>query len=759
MVDSDDESSDKDTLVHADGSVLNIDSQAGEVNSRQLEIEHKCEFNAQKLDYSVRPSVLMMSVVKSNSASLTLSAQLELSSNEPANEYEYPTSSVLMGMNDNSIGTPTDNAEPAKHMILYMELGRTRTLNSRNMLKRINKDRGANLTTVCSPTTEEVDVITDYSSLFMQSETNEASGDRPTKLFKFKNAAKSENSSHKRISIRIILSKYIGVPVGMVVDPAKATFRVLVPMTAVIICRPMASSSRSCDKHTDVEETTVSDPQLARPMNLSKPLSQLAAINQATMHSPLAKDASTRDGNDEVAVLTARVPERAKLSILWKNLIKTQQMDWMKFHLPRTMHCDVVLLNLSSGTSNIPGKFLKGMSKVAAWILHKERSTLHEWDLEWLPSLHLHDGYGDVEEATIFDPQHAKPTNPFKEISQLGKRGPTMAYLPLYNELPINYTGSPLFGHIESSPSIVVISGEVLEDVARVALWTILEKEEQRKLHATHIEESERTCKDGDTSSLRAGFLTMILSVLKSAMFKGPDIVDNQQWCIADPAHVLKNALLKAQGNSHSLANDLHVIDELPCKAHTSDLYHDGPGTKVTCPPSRTSVESPELIDTILSEVLEYTAKASHRGNLNVPCDGLEHTSDYSGTAARYTRVPTKILKTVGTRSSRDRNGDDGKPRPEETSMTKGYSPLLGEPNIDRTDLLSSELVVTMPGKVSEVPVKVVLHSALHKEETHISYKTLRSELEHVHESARPSPQHMAIMTKMLGALKSAMLR
>ncbi|KAF9508457.1 hypothetical protein BS47DRAFT_1365937 [Hydnum rufescens UP504] len=97
--------------------------------------------------------------------------------------------------------------------------------------------------------------------------------------------------------------------------------------------------------------------------------------------------------------------------------------------------------------------------------------------------------------------------------------------------------------------------------------------------------------------------------------------------------------------------------------------------------------------------------------------------------------------------------------------MTKGYSPLLGEPNIDRTDLLSSihsqssELVVMMPGKASEVPVKVVLHLALHKEETCISYKTLRSELEHVHESAGPSPQYMVIMTKMLGALKSAMLR
>ncbi|KAF9502876.1 hypothetical protein BS47DRAFT_1402992 [Hydnum rufescens UP504] len=67
VVDSDDESSDEDILAYSSSSALNIDDQADEVNSQHLEVEHKCEFNAQELDYTVRPSVLMMVIARTQS--------------------------------------------------------------------------------------------------------------------------------------------------------------------------------------------------------------------------------------------------------------------------------------------------------------------------------------------------------------------------------------------------------------------------------------------------------------------------------------------------------------------------------------------------------------------------------------------------------------------------------------------------------------------------------------------------------------------
>ncbi|KAF9502878.1 hypothetical protein BS47DRAFT_1369949 [Hydnum rufescens UP504] len=126
-------------------------------------------------------------------------------------------------------------------------------------------------------------------------------------------------------------------------------------------------------------------------------------------------------------------------------------------------------------------------------------------------------------------------------------------------------------------------------------------------------------------------------------------------------------------------------------------------------------------------------------------CNGLECTSDYPGVIAQYTRVLTKILKTTGDHSSCNGYGDLEEPRPsppqctksinlfkplskhEEIGITKAYSPLLGEPSIDHTDLLlsihsqSSELVATIPGEV--VPSKGALHTTLDKEETCTSYE------------------------------------
>ncbi|KAF9509154.1 hypothetical protein BS47DRAFT_1397199 [Hydnum rufescens UP504] len=168
---------------------------------------------------------------------------------------------------------------------------------------------------------------------------------------------------------------------------------------------PMARSSFYHNRRADVKERSTSDPQLAEPMNLVKHLSQLAETNYLTMHSPFTKDATARDGypipqcpsdprtsnlsisrpgnRNEIAMLTAQVPECAKLLILSKNHVKTRKMNWMKPHLPRTRDSNVKFLNLLSDTSvHIPVEFLEVKSKVTAQILHREKPTLNDWKLE-----------------------------------------------------------------------------------------------------------------------------------------------------------------------------------------------------------------------------------------------------------------------------------------------------------------------------------------------------------------------------------------
>ncbi|KAF9505526.1 hypothetical protein BS47DRAFT_1489803 [Hydnum rufescens UP504] len=101
-------------------------------------------------------------------------------------------------------------------------------------------------------------------------------------------------------------------------------------------------------------------------------------------------------------------------------------------------------------------------------------------------------------------------------------------------------------------------------------------------------------------------------------------------------------------------------------------------------------------------------------------------------------------------------------PKPEERTTAKSHSPLLDKPDIDRTYPLSfvhtewPEPVVAIPGKVA--PARVVLHSTLNKEETHTSYRKLRDESEHVHNSAGSKSKRTAIPTEIFRVLMSAIL-
>ncbi|KAF9506067.1 hypothetical protein BS47DRAFT_1399824 [Hydnum rufescens UP504] len=161
--------------------------------------------------------------------------------------------------------------------------------------------------------------------------------------------------------------------------------------------------------------------------------------------------------------------------------------------------------------------------------------------------------YGEVEDATIFHLQYAKSMDLLKDLSRLAKKSLIATYLPLH----------------KSPPSIVMILGEVLEDTR-----IVLEKEEWRELHATQTVESERTCKDRDTSSQHAEAYVASPRVLMFAMSKQLDPVDIRWQPTIHLACDMKNDLLKTRNKPFLLNDHLQGIKNLAHGVLTFVLHH-----------------------------------------------------------------------------------------------------------------------------------------------------------------------------------------
>ncbi|KAF9510308.1 hypothetical protein BS47DRAFT_1487502 [Hydnum rufescens UP504] len=442
--------------------------------------------------------------------------------------------------------------------------------------------------------------------------------------------------------------------------------------------RCQSSSGNTCQCHesspldagiNNVSCYTLSNGVESQPISLSKQLSQLAEINQATMHSPFAKDASPRDGcpipqrpsdprtsnlsiscpgnRNEIAMLTAQVPERARLLILSKNHVKTRKMNWMKPHLPRTRDSNGEFLNSSSDTSiHILVEFIKVKSKVVARVSHKEKPTLNEQKLElsrtrpefvpnhagsMLARPHSRDGYGDVDETRISYPQCAKPMDLIKGLSKPEELARTKAHSPLLDK--------PVF----QAPT-------------KVVLHSILHKEESNTLYKALRGEFRRVHDAAGSNFQRTMILTKIFSALMPAMLRPFDKVDPPDSMAGSRLHythvdVEDTTILDAQyAKSMDLLKDLSKLAEKSATATYLPLYKR-PRTNPTGSSLLGCGKSYPSVTVVVGEALEDTRivleKEGWRERDATQIKQSRYTYDDAGTSSQCTEAYPAILKAL----------------------------------------------------------------------------------------------------------------